>query len=37
MLAFHENILDSLQKTGKFSKLTVIGSHSDVIIVLAEA
>lgn len=37
MLAFHENILDSLQKTGKFSKLTVIGSHSDVFIVLAEA
>lgn len=36
MLGFHENIIESLQKTRKFSSISVIGSHSDVDVVLAK-
>lgn len=36
MLAYHESLFDSLEKTGKFAKIHKIGSHSDVDIIMAE-
>ena len=36
MLRYHESLLDSLSSTGKFSKITRVGAHSDVEIFMAE-
>lgn len=35
MVNFHESLLDSLNKTQKFSSIEVVGQHSDVQIILA--
>ncbi|WP_319420080.1 class I SAM-dependent methyltransferase [Pleurocapsa sp. FMAR1] len=35
MINFHESLLDSLAKTKQFSRIEVLGQHSDVQIILA--
>jgi len=36
MLNYHESLITTLRNTGKFSKISIIGSHTDVDIILAE-
>ena len=36
MISYHESLFDSLKKTGKFSTIAKVGSHSGIDILMAE-